>query len=484
MDSIMIIFGQLRLRDLLDIAIVSVMIAVVLIWFRQRASRFVLAGLGLIATIYALALFLQLYLTTAVLQGFFAIFLFLLVVIFQEDIRRLFERLALWGMFRKSLRTDDLSNRKATDVLVQTVENLARKRVGALIVLTGDDVLERHLSGGVVLNGQLSQALLESIFDPSSPGHDGAVVLQGNMVTRFGCRLPLSTQTGEYDQLGLRHTAALGLSERTDAMCIVVSEERGTITLAMGEKLQKIASASILGSVLDSFYAARLPHEKKRSLFRWLRENQREKIIAFSLACLLWVFFGYQRESIRRDFTVPIDYKNVSAEWLIEEPRATAVKVTLLGPPQAFRLFNPQQLKLSLDLSRLRRGTNEFPFTADMLNTPSGLTVVGIKPEKIRLNASQLVLKKARVELVTEGKPAARYMIERVQIDPPFVRVLVSPSLRDDQLRIPTEPVDLQSLAASSKMTRKLLSPAGMIFPEGKAPNVTVTIKIRRIKPP
>lgn len=483
MDNVWMIFGQLRLRDILDIAIVSVMIAVVLIWFKQRASRFVLAGLGLIGTVYAFALFLQLYLTTAVLQGFFAIFLFLLVVIFQEDIRRLFERLALWGMFRKSLTTDDLSSRKTTDVLVQAVENLARKRVGALIVLSGDDVLDRHLSGGVVLDGQLSQALLESIFDPSSPGHDGAVVLQGNMVTRFGCRLPLSTHTGEYDHLGLRHTAALGLSERTDAMCIVVSEERGTITLALGERLQEIASASALGSVLDSFYAARQPHEKKGTFFQWLRENQREKIIAFSLACLLWVFFGYQRESIRRDFTVPIDYKNVSAEWLIEEPSAAAVKVTLLGPPQAFRLFNPEQLKISLDLGRLRRGTNEFPFTADMLNPPSGLTVVGIKPEKLRLNASQLVVKNARVELVTEGKPAAPYLIERIEVEPAWVKVLVPPSLRDDQIRILTEPVNLLPLVANTTLTRKLISPAGIIFPEGKAPNVTITVKVRRKKP-
>lgn len=482
MDNILNIFGQLRIQDILDIAIVSVMIAVILIWFRQRASRFVLAGLGLIGTIYAFAIFLQLYLTTALLQGFFAIFLFLLVVIFQEDLRRLFERLALWGMFRKSLSSDDLSNRKTTDVLVQAVENLARKRVGALIVISGDDVLERHLSGGVVLNGQLSQSLLESLFDPSSPGHDGAVVLRGDIVTRFGCRLPLSTHSGEYDHVGLRHTAALGLSERTDAMCIVVSEERGTITLAMGEALQEIPNASALGSVIDSFYAARQPDEKKISPFRWLKENQREKVIALSLACLLWVFFGYQRESIRRDFTVPIDYKNVPADWRIEEPRIAAAKITLLGPPQAFRLFNPEQLKISLDLSMLRRGSNELTFTGEMLNTPSSLTVVGIKPDKIRLNAYQMVYKNARVELVTLGKPDPQYIIDRIQVDPSLVKVLVSPSLRDDQLRIPTEPVNLQPLTANRKMTRRLLLPPDMFVSEESANYVTVTIKVKRRK--
>jgi len=200
------------------------------------------------------------------------------------------------------------------------------------------------------------------------------------------------------------------------------------------------------------------------------------------LACLLWVFFGYQRESIRRDFTVPIDYKNVPADWRLEEPRIAAAKITLLGPPQAFRLFNPEQLKISLDLSRLRRGSNELTFTGEMLNTPSSLTVVGIKPDKIRLNAYQMVFKNARVELVTLGKPDPQYIIDRIQVDPPFVKVLVSPSLRDDQLRIPTEPVNLQLLTANRKMTRRLLLPPDMFVSEESANYVTVTIKVQRRK--
>ncbi|MDZ4165227.1 MAG: diadenylate cyclase [Smithellaceae bacterium] len=482
LDYMLVILGNLRIQDILDIAIISAMIAITLIWFRDRASRFVFAGVGLIGAIYLLALYFQLYLTTAVLQGFFAIFLFFLVVIFQEDLRRLFERLALWGMLRKSAPGESAS-RKTADILAQAVANLARKRVGALIVINGDDILDRHLSGGAILNGQLSQALLESIFDVNSPGHDGAAVINGDQVARFGCRLPLSTHAGNYDHLGLRHTAALGLSERTDALCIVVSEERGTISLAMGENLHEMASASALGAALESFYAGRAPQKKKSYVLDWLKENPREKIIAVILACFLWFFFGYQKESIQRDFHVPIDYKNVSSEWVIEEPKITGAKVTLMGPAQAFRLFSQDQLKISLDLAQLRRGANEFPLTADKLNIPSNLTLMGIRPGNIRLRASRLILKDAQVEVVTEGRPAARYVVETIRANPPLVKVLVPEALRGEKIGIKTEQVNLQDLMASTRMIPKLILPPGAVFPEGKIPAVTVTIKMRKKKP-
>ena len=101
-----------------------------------------------------------------------------------------------------------------------------------MIVLQGNDPLERHINGGTNLDGIVSEPLLESLFDPHSIGHDGAVIIDGNRVTKFGCHLPLSMNTSKYENIGLRHTAALGLAERSDAICIVVSEERGTISLA------------------------------------------------------------------------------------------------------------------------------------------------------------------------------------------------------------------------------------------------------------
>jgi len=304
-DSIWTLLQSIRIQDILDIAIISVLISALLIWIKGRASRFVFIGISLLGFIYVIARFFQLYLTTVVLQGFFAIFVFVLVVIFQEDLRRFFERLAILGMVRKKPQLITLHGHNA-EIIAQAVANLARNRVGALIVIQGDDPLDRHLSGGTQLNGLLSQPLLESIFDPHSIGHDGAVIIDGNTVTHFGCHLPLSQNTRQYGNLGLRHTAALGLSERSDAICIVVSEERGTISLAEGEEIREVASTSALKVAIESFLSGKAPAKKPGPVALWLKENTKEKVIAIALACILWLVFGYQRESIYRDFTIPI----------------------------------------------------------------------------------------------------------------------------------------------------------------------------------
>ena len=232
---------------------------------------------------------------------------------------------------------------------------MAKKRIGALIVLQGNDPLERHINGGTSLDGLVSEPLLESIFDPHSIGHDGAVIINGNRIEMFGCHLPLSINTSKYGNIGLRHTAALGLAERSDALCIVVSEEKGTISLAYQEKLTTIKNAAALHEVLEQFYIRNTPGKKSHPRVNWLKENTREKIIALVLACILWVAFGYQREIVRRDFIIPIEYKNVPQNWQIDEPQVTEAKVILQGPQQAFRLLDERSLKLSLDLSTVIR---------------------------------------------------------------------------------------------------------------------------------
>jgi len=140
-DLLMIPHG-FRVQDLFDILIIATIIYGLLVWFRDTASRFVLGGISLIGIVYILARQFQLYLTAVVLQGFFAIILFALVVIFQEELRRFFERIAVWGRFHKKDRVS--SHYEEAEIIAQTAGSLARKRVGALIVLRAEDPLDRH----------------------------------------------------------------------------------------------------------------------------------------------------------------------------------------------------------------------------------------------------------------------------------------------------------------------------------------------------
>ena len=476
-DSAWSMLQSLRIQDVLDIAIISIAISVLLIWIKDRASRFVFIGISVLGFIYVIAKFFQLYLTTVVLQGFFAILLFVLVVIFQEDLRRFFERLAILGIIRKKIRRTT-PHGQTSEIIAQTVADLARNHIGALIVIQGNDPLDRHLSGGVELNGILSEALLESIFDPHSIGHDGAVVIDGDIVARFGCHLPLSPNARRYGNLGLRHTAALGLSERSDAICVVVSEERGTICIAEGERIKEV-SVSALKGALVTYYTSKAPAKKPEPLSRWLKENTKEKVIAVLLACVLWMIFGYQRESIHKDFTIPVEYLNIPPNWVIEGPKITEAKVTLVGPLQAFQILNIDALKILLNLSQIQEGRQDMVLTKDMIDTPSNLTIVGIKPSRITINASQFVHVSVPIEVVTENASPPGVFIQKITVTPPSITVLVPGKLLHTKIRIQTAPIDLKLLTSTITIAPKLILPPEIQFESRREPSVKVAIKIR-----
>jgi diadenylate cyclase len=470
------ILQGLRIQDFFDIVIISVLVYGILIWFRQTASRFVLGGIALLGIVYVLARQFQLYLTAVVLQGFFAILLVALVVIFQEELRRFFERIATW----RQIRTGKVGPAYGPEmeVITQTVAILAKKHVGALIVLQGEEPLDRHLEGGTELEGLLSVPLLESVFDPHSGGHDGAVVIRKGRLSRFGCHLPLSLDSRKFVRMGLRHTAALGLSERSDALGIVVSEERGEVSVAREGQIVTLRSVSELKGALEDFYRQREPWERSRSLFGRVTRRFWEKGAAVILACVLWLLFGYPRGSVSRDFVVPIEYRNLPSEWTLEEPRVTVGEVLLTGPEQAFRLLDPNTLAISVDLSNVQEGKQSIPLTSEMVQMPSNLSLEAIKPKTIQIRANRLLRMQASVEVVTEGALPPGRTLQGIEVTPPTVAVLVPVLSSSKKMKIQTQDIELGAITGTTTLTPQLVFPPEVRFVGGSAPSVKVTIKV------
>ena len=227
-----------RWLDLVDIGVVSVFCWLAIRYVRHTQARAAVVGLALLFATYAAATALDLKLTASLFQAFFAVVVLVLVVVFHEDLRRFFEQLGSWRFWRAG---EPGSSSETIDSLTRVVSGLAAQRTGALIVIPGREPLGRHIDGGIPLGGRMSEPLLYSIFDPSSPGHDGAVVLRGQIVERFAAHLPLSANHEVLGTRGTRHAAALGLSERCDAICIVVSEERGAVSIARAGELRTLA---------------------------------------------------------------------------------------------------------------------------------------------------------------------------------------------------------------------------------------------------
>jgi len=366
-------FQNIHFADILDILVIMLLIYAALIWFRQTSARFVIIGIFILGLVYIVAKYLGLYLTTAVFQAFFAVFFIALVIIFQEELRHFFEKVAIWGTWRGRRKLG--SKHAVVEVIVRTIANLSQKRIGALIVFRGEDPLDRHLDGGTDLQGEPSEQLLESIFDPHSAGHDGAVIIDNTIMERFSAYLPLSKDLKQISQFGTRHTAALGLAERCDALCVIVSEERGTIAIASEGRIHSGISLTQLNNLLEKFYNEKFPLHKTRVGSSWFSSNLKEKAFALILACALWGVFGQRTETIRRDLVIPVEYRNLSPMLTIEEPKRKVVSVTLSGLERAFDLLEPRTLKVSFDMTQIKPGQQSLVVTRQDVRFPANLAL-------------------------------------------------------------------------------------------------------------
>ena len=348
-----------------------------------------LLGLAFLGVFYHLiAQQFKLQLTTWILQGFFAALVVVVVVVFQDDLRRLFEQIATLSLRRKAPRPDPSSLGTLTRGLYQ----LAAKRCGALVVLPGREPIERHfLQHGVPLDAEISEELLDSLFDPGSAGHDGALVMENNRVKEFGVHLPLSENRDELKGGGTRHAAALGLAERSDALCLVVSEERGTIGIAvrgqleiLGNRSESIRPGDLRAKIQDHLEYAGTEVKKRRVEWSWLGRRLVEGLLSFALALGAWLVFVPVEEAVLQ---VRVDVENVPEEYALTDIDPSEVEIEVTGPRWAMLLASDAEVVIDADLVRLKRRT--FEVSAQSVRHATGLEVKSIKPDKVKLTVQK-----------------------------------------------------------------------------------------------
>jgi diadenylate cyclase len=381
------VLSEIGLAGIADMAIVAIVLYVFLVALkRTRRSGLIFAGILSVGALYLVALKLDLLLTVTLLHGFFTVILVALVVIFQEDLRYFFERVGLWWVERRLPRYKRRAGRlphREVEVLSRTLGDLARDKIGALIVLRGTDAINRHLEGGEPVDGRLSEPLLKSIFDPHSLGHDGAVTIEKDRIVKLGCHLPLSTNLEKLPRSGTRHAAALGLSEQTDALCLVVSEEHGTISVARRGNIHVVPGTAELASLLESFYDEIAPLSPSRPWEDLVRKNSREKAIAVVLSVALWAVVVHRSQEARQTFTVPVQYGLLDPGLRVARIEPAAVRVTLSAPRKEFTFFLPQSIRLFLNLSDTRLGVRTIPLTSTDLSYPSTFDLHDIQPRQV-----------------------------------------------------------------------------------------------------
>ena len=382
------IIANLRFQDVLDILFLSMVAYHLYLWFWGTKAFKALVGLLALGVVFTVARFWGLFLTTWVFQILWQVLIVLIIILFQSEIRQVLERvnpLQVIGLRAVPKATGWVSE------FVQGIFSLAESRTGALIIFERRDLVKEVITGGVALEGEPNPELLLSIFQKNSPLHDGALVIKDGRISKVACYLPLSTAEGLPKEWGTRHRAALGLSERCDAWVVVVSEERGEISLARGGEMVPVTNQEQLSGLLQSaLITPSLPGitlwERVRGLtFR----HWPVKIGALVLVSVFWLLLAGQ-QNFEVALSIPVEIKNVPAKMEILEPTNPEVKITVRGLRKDASTLSNRNVHAEIDLSMARLGNRIFRITRDQVALPNErLSVIHIEPPRIKFTLKE-----------------------------------------------------------------------------------------------
>jgi len=265
---------QVSAQSVLDIVLVAVLIYEFLALIKGTRAMPVLFGVGSIALAYYLALRLQLHTVLWVMSNLLPYAIFALIVVFQAEIR-----FALAKLGRKfTLSRVSGAVAESYDDIVLAANLFSQNQTGALVVIERDIGLRTYIESGVPLDAQVSYDLLATIFRPSAPLHDGAVIIQKDRIAAAACFLPLSMNPVLSTQLGTRHRAGIGITEETDAIAVIVSEETGAISLAVSGNIERDMTADELRERLSELLRRYVPPSALPTAIRDHDEEEREML--------------------------------------------------------------------------------------------------------------------------------------------------------------------------------------------------------------
>ena len=254
------VFHRPGLSDVADILIVAVIIYYLLMMTRQTRASAVLKGLVLLLVATFVSDLLGLTALNWLLMSVVNNGAVVLVILFQPELRKALEQIGRGAMRENSRSADSEDRDRVIDEIIQCMTDLSRRRVGALIVFEQKTGLKDVIETGTAIDGKISAPLLENIFEPNTPLHDGAVVVRGTRVVAAACILTLTEGRGISRELGTRHRAAIGISETTDATVLIVSEETGIMSMARNGRITRHLDSKSLRTILEGIYTPTHTH--------------------------------------------------------------------------------------------------------------------------------------------------------------------------------------------------------------------------------
>ena len=441
------LFFPFKWQDVADILVISFIVHRLFLLFRGTTALQIMVGLLFLWLFQGIAQATGLVLTSWFFQGAGAVAVLVIVVVFRNEIR---EVLIQTNPVRFFLGRPRETQAMEVGIIVDSAFQLAGMRTGALMVLQNRDHLDGHLVEGFPLDGRLIPHILESIFSKESPVHDGATVIRGNRIARVGTFLPLTRKEGLPQQFGTRHRAAVGLSELTDAVVLVVSEERGEISLVHKGNVERVRDRAHLEQELKRLLSGLPAETKPQPRPRGFITQIGGLLLTFLLVAVIWgVYSGGQLSLIT--VTAPVYFRNIPANLDLKKASADKVEIQITGKRQLVAALRTDQVRAFLDLQSVEAGSHRLDLSAENISLPPGLDVVRITPANIKVEMEPFTVKEVAVKPEFTGAPPRGYQIDTVRVKPGSVKVGGPSSALRAVASLSTEPVDLASIPPERK---------------------------------
>ena len=388
------VLQHLRFQDFLDIIILSFFAYHLYMWFHKTKAFKALIGLLGLGIIYSVAQLWGLFLTTWVFQIFWQVLIILIIILFQSEIRQVLEKVNPFyalGWKKSGVSTPWIDN------FSKAVFELGKQQIGALILFERKDLIKEFISEGIPIEAEPTTEILFSIFEKHSPLHDGAMLVHNGRIKMVSAFLPLTSREGIAKEFGTRHRAAIGITEKCDAWAVVVSEERGSVSLVKDGSLEAIPSHELLSKKLGGLLAAERPEfDNFLSILKhFLLKRWQMKLATLAVVSITWFSFAGQQD-VEVTINLPLTLQNLSSE-LTATSNIHHVKITTRGQRKDIGILSPKNVKMIIDASQGQIGINNYDLTRNQLSLPND------RVEIVRIDPGTIVLElKPKMEAVNQ----------------------------------------------------------------------------------
>ncbi len=466
---------SLRWQDVVDILFVSYLLFRFYVIFKGTHVLRVLVAIAFLFFLQRIAILLGLVITSWTIQGITAASALIIIVLFTREIRSVFQTknlgLLLWGITFRQKETP-------YDIIADVVYEFAKERTGALIIIPGKEDIRGVVQRSIRWDGRLSREMLQTIFDKNSPVHDGAIIVQGDRITEVSVILPLSTNPSLPSYFGTRHRAAVGLTEVTDALVIVVSEERGVVSVSKGGEITPVSQKELLIQIMRRHLGILAP--EKEATKRLRIELGLVALVSVLLITVAWMSFTKGYDTII-SYSVPIEYTNRPPHLEIIETSVSSAKIEIVGPAPVLKAIKPEHISVRLDLSGSVAGKSVYTLTKESIQLPPGATLSKVVPQFVEVYLDEIVEKILPVQVDWVGTLDKELLVTHVELDPSRVRVFGGKRTLEGIETIYTEKLPADTVTSDATLTARIaLYPPSLRLVPGQKDKVAVLVKVQR----